>query len=181
MRPRLTQNNAGDAPLPDTVLSSERLLHHTGCVGVSDGSDSFGGEFRLGVLFSGECWWKRATDVRLRVRPRPVALLADHVDDVVLLCPEEQMVWTDAAPVVAAVAHVQAVGDRAIGFNPREAMCAIADLVPSYETVALAIEAASPPPARRCLHDALPEPFVACHRRSVAQRNAAEFGVRRTA
>jgi len=58
---------------------------------------------------------------RLATRPTP---LLNGNGKVLLLGANEQMVWTNATPVVAAMTHNEPFRDRAVVQLPRESVCA---------------------------------------------------------
>lgn len=89
--------------------------------------------------------------------------LRDHVRVVVQERPQEQMVGADASAIVAPMAHVHPARDLAKVHPPRNAVHAVADVLP-VGTGNLNMTVASPlPDPRRVpaairLHDASPEP-----------------------
>jgi hypothetical protein len=54
--------------------------------------------------------------------------LAGHIGHVVVVRAQEKMVWVDAPRHVALVKDMQALGNRALGFCPRESVRAMAAL-----------------------------------------------------
>jgi len=85
------------------------------------------------------------------------ASFGDHVLRVVLRGTEEEVIGSDALAVVAAVADVQAVRDRAVRVDPRESVCGVQYFVTSNSPVPLPVECAGPPPTLGGLQDVVPE------------------------
>lgn len=65
---------------------------------------------------------KTGVTIRSAVTSETSAALGDHVVNVVLNCPEEQVTGTDAGRIVAAVEHPQAIWDRAVVDFPGDAV-----------------------------------------------------------
>jgi hypothetical protein len=80
----------------------------------SNFTNKFVCQFGLGVLFTGDAWFGIVPGA---------PPLAVHVSDVVLLCPQPQVVRVDAGRVVATVQDLQAVGDGSEVNFVRKTVC----------------------------------------------------------